>query len=129
MRDFPYDCGTVDTYAMSLLFTVLDTAGQEEFSAMREQYMRKGDGFLLVYSVTDKQSFDNIINFYTQILRVKDRYGHGGISILLYKPYANESSQTCPFPVARPQFDSDHHQNRRLSSYSHESVIFWINIC
>ena len=52
---------------------VLDTAGQEEFSAMREQYMRKGDGFLLVYSVTDKQSYENIHNFYTQILRVKDR--------------------------------------------------------
>lgn len=54
-------------------YTVLDTAGQEEFSAMREQYMRKGDGFLLVYSVTDKQSYENIINFHTQILRVKDR--------------------------------------------------------
>lgn len=54
-------------------FTVLDTAGQEEFSAMREQYMRKGDGFMLVYSVTDKQSYENIPNFYTQILRVKDR--------------------------------------------------------
>ncbi|KAG1653007.1 Ras-related protein M-Ras [Nymphon striatum] len=52
---------------------VLDTAGQEEFSAMREQYMRKGDGFLLVYSVIDKQSYENIRNFYTQILRVKDR--------------------------------------------------------
>lgn len=51
----------------------MDTAGQEEFSAMREQYMRKGDGFLLVYSVTDKQSYENIVNFYTQILRVKDR--------------------------------------------------------
>lgn len=51
----------------------MDTAGQEEFSAMREQYMRKGDGFLLVYSVTDKQSYQNIVNFYTQILRVKDR--------------------------------------------------------
>ena len=35
--------------------------------------MRKGDGFLLVYSVTDKQSYENIVNFYTQILRVKDR--------------------------------------------------------
>lgn len=56
-----------------LYLTVLDTAGQEEFSAMREQYMRKGDGFLLVYSVTDKQSYENIMNFYTQILRVKDR--------------------------------------------------------
>lgn len=54
-------------------FLVLDTAGQEEFSAMREQYMRKGDGFLLVYSVTDKNSYENIIHFHTQILRVKDR--------------------------------------------------------
>ncbi|XP_064456724.1 ras-related protein M-Ras-like [Ornithodoros turicata] len=55
------------------ILDVLDTAGQEEFSAMREQYMRKGDGFLLVYSVTDRQSFDNISHFHTQILRVKDR--------------------------------------------------------
>lgn len=55
------------------ILDVLDTAGQEEFSAMREQYMRKGDGFLLVYSVTDPQSFNNIKNFHTQILRVKDR--------------------------------------------------------
>lgn len=52
---------------------VLDTAGQEEFSAMREQYMRKGDGFLLVYSVTDMQSYENVRHFHTQILRVKDR--------------------------------------------------------
>lgn len=35
--------------------------------------MRKGDGFLLVYSVTDKQSYENIRHFHTQILRVKDR--------------------------------------------------------
>lgn len=55
------------------ILDVLDTAGQEEFSAMREQYMRKGDGFLLVYSVTDKQSYENIRYFHTQILRVKDR--------------------------------------------------------
>ena len=55
------------------LFSVLDTAGQEEFSAMREQYMRKGDGFLIVYSVIDKASFENTKSFYTQILRVKDR--------------------------------------------------------
>ncbi|XP_028042214.1 ras-related protein M-Ras-like [Bombyx mandarina] len=55
------------------ILDVLDTAGQEEFSAMREQYMRKGDGFLIVFSVTDKQSFENIRHFHTQILRVKDR--------------------------------------------------------
>ncbi|XP_067928161.1 ras-related protein M-Ras-like [Watersipora subatra] len=55
------------------ILDVLDTAGQEEFSAMREQYMRKGDGFLLVYSVIDYQSFESAVQFYKQILRVKDR--------------------------------------------------------
>lgn len=52
---------------------VLDTAGQEEFSAMREQYMRKGDGFVIVFSVTDRQSFEQIARFHKQILRAKDR--------------------------------------------------------
>ncbi|XP_068247281.1 ras-like protein 2 [Palaemon carinicauda] len=52
---------------------ILDTAGQEEFSAMREQYMRSGEGFLLVFSVTDRNSFEELIRFHKQILRVKDR--------------------------------------------------------
>ncbi|KAI5645879.1 ras family domain-containing protein [Phthorimaea operculella] len=52
---------------------ILDTAGQEEFSAMREQYMRSGEGFLLVFAVTDFNSFEEIYKFHKQILRVKDR--------------------------------------------------------
>lgn len=52
----------------------MDTAGQEEYSAMREQYMRSGDGFLIVYSVTDTQSFTHVVDFYNQVLRVQDSY-------------------------------------------------------
>ena len=55
------------------LLDVLDTAGQEEYSAMREQYMRTGEGFLLVYSITSRQSFEEIMTFEQQILRVKDK--------------------------------------------------------
>lgn len=55
------------------LLDVLDTAGQEEYSAMREQYMRTGEGFLLVYSIASKQSFEEIKTFQQQILRVKDK--------------------------------------------------------
>ncbi|KAI8338790.1 ras-like protein 1 [Choanephora cucurbitarum] len=55
------------------LLDVLDTAGQEEYSAMREQYMRNGEGFLLVYSITSRMSFEEISTFYQQICRVKDR--------------------------------------------------------
>ncbi|KAJ7723479.1 ras family-domain-containing protein [Mycena olivaceomarginata] len=44
------------------LLDVLDTAGQEEYGAMREQYMRTGEGFLL-----------EISTYHQQILRVKDQ--------------------------------------------------------
>lgn len=55
------------------LLDVLDTAGQEEYSAMREQYMRTGEGFLLIYSLTSRESYEEIVTFHDQILRVKDR--------------------------------------------------------
>ena len=35
--------------------------------------MHTGEGFLLVYSIIDRNSFDEIHKFYRQILRVKDR--------------------------------------------------------
>lgn len=54
------------------LLDILDTAGQEEYSAMRDQYMRTGQGFLCVYAVTSRSSFDEISAFREQILRVKD---------------------------------------------------------
>jgi len=55
------------------LLNVLDTAGQEEYEAMREQYMRTGEGFLLVYSITSRDSFEEISTYHQQILRVKDQ--------------------------------------------------------
>ncbi|KAI1232591.1 hypothetical protein IHE44_0006419 [Lamprotornis superbus] len=64
-----YDPTIEDSYTKQFL----DTAGQEEFGAMREQYMRTGEGFLLVFSVTDRGSFEEIYKFQRQILRVKDR--------------------------------------------------------
>ena len=45
---------------------------QEEYSAMRDQYMRTGQGFLIVYSVTSPSSFHEVSQFRDQILRVKD---------------------------------------------------------
>jgi len=54
------------------LLDILDTAGQEEYSAMRDQYMRTGQGFICTYSITSRQSYDEIHEFREQILRVKD---------------------------------------------------------
>lgn len=46
---------------VSVHSSVLDTAGQEEFGAMREQYMRTGEGFLLVFSVTDRGRWETVV--------------------------------------------------------------------
>jgi len=76
---FPLDPTIEDSYRKQVeidtetcLLDILDTAGQEEFSAMRDQYMRTGQGFLMVYDITTRTSFDEISSFRSQILRVKE---------------------------------------------------------
>jgi len=54
------------------ILDIFDTAGQEDFSAVRDQYMRTGDGFLCVYSITLQASFDEAASLHDHILRVKD---------------------------------------------------------
>uniref|UniRef100_A0A915DHQ5 Uncharacterized protein n=1 Tax=Ditylenchus dipsaci TaxID=166011 RepID=A0A915DHQ5_9BILA len=52
---------------------VLDTAGQDEFSTMREQYLRAGEGFLLVFSLTSRESLEYVRKLQRHIDRLKDR--------------------------------------------------------
>eukprot|EP00727_Mastigamoeba_balamuthi_P014075 m51a1_g9290 putative ras gtpase (211) ;mRNA; r:21506-22223 len=54
------------------LLDILDTAGQDEFSAMRDFYMRSGQTFLIVYSVASRRSFEDVRALREGILRVKD---------------------------------------------------------
>lgn len=51
---------------------ILDSAGVAQFTAMRELYIKNGQGFLLVYSVADKQSLLELLAIRDQILRIKD---------------------------------------------------------
>lgn len=51
---------------------ILDTAGIAQFTAMRELYIKSGMGFLLVYSVTDQQSLNELMALREQVLRIKD---------------------------------------------------------
>lgn len=50
----------------------MDTAGQEEYTTLRDQWIREGEGYVLVYSITSRSSFSRIRTFYNQILRVKE---------------------------------------------------------
>eukprot|EP01099_Mayorella_cantabrigiensis_P000033 TRINITY_DN1018_c0_g1_i1.p1 TRINITY_DN1018_c0_g1~~TRINITY_DN1018_c0_g1_i1.p1 ORF type:complete len:186 (-),score=35.09 TRINITY_DN1018_c0_g1_i1:265-822(-) len=61
---------TIDT--RTCVLDILDTAGHEEYSAIRDGYMRAAQGFLCVYSVISRPSFEEIASFRDQILRIKD---------------------------------------------------------
>lgn len=51
---------------------ILDTAGQEDYAAIRDNYFRSGEGFLCVFSITERESFEATQEFRDQILRVKN---------------------------------------------------------
>ena len=75
-----YDPTIEDSYRTSISvdgemvsLDILDTAGQEEYSALRDQYMRSGDGYVIVYSITSTTSFLEANGFREQLYRVLDK--------------------------------------------------------
>ena len=44
----------------------------EEYSALRHQYIRTGDGFLVVYSITDRSSFEYAKSQIEEVYKIKD---------------------------------------------------------
>eukprot|EP00794_Sanderia_malayensis_P010781 gene10781-11935_t len=50
---------------------ILDTAGTEQFASMRDLYIKNGQGFLLVYSITNMQTLQDVGPLRDQIIRVK----------------------------------------------------------
>ncbi|WRT64640.1 uncharacterized protein IL334_001574 [Kwoniella shivajii] len=72
------------------LLEVLDTAGQEEYTALRDQWIRDGEGFLIVYSITSRPTFERVERIVERVLRVKDE-SH------LSSPYSNHYPQSHPY--------------------------------
>lgn len=65
----------VEVDKKACMLDIMDTAGQEEYSALRDQYMKTGEGFVLVYSITTTSSFDAAAKLRTNILRIKEDAG------------------------------------------------------
>lgn len=74
-----YEPTKVDSYSKKVLLDgeeiqldILDTAGQEDYAAIRDNYFRSGDGFLCVFSITEQESLVSAHELREQILRVKN---------------------------------------------------------
>ncbi|KAI5898618.1 ras protein [Schizophyllum commune H4-8] len=73
-----YDPTIEDAYRKQLVVDnkmcfveVIDTAGQEEYATLRDQWVREGQGFILVYSIASRSTFDRLEVFRQSMRRVK----------------------------------------------------------
>jgi len=73
-----YDPTIEDAYRKQLVVDnrmcfveVIDTAGQEEYATLRDQWVREGQGFILVYSIASRSTFERLEVFRQSMLRVK----------------------------------------------------------
>lgn len=74
-----YDPTIEDTYFKHLslnnenyILDIIDTAGQEEYSGMMNQYVKVGQGFILVYCITSREAFVGIEKYYNLIYNIKE---------------------------------------------------------
>ena len=59
--------------------TVWDTAGQERFRTLTSAYYRGAHGIIMVYDVSNKRSFDHLINWIKEI----DQYGTNEEAVII----------------------------------------------
>uniref|UniRef100_A0A7S2TU06 Uncharacterized protein n=1 Tax=Lotharella oceanica TaxID=641309 RepID=A0A7S2TU06_9EUKA len=55
-----------------VVLNVLDTAGQNDFQTMKDGWIRDGEGFIIVYSLCNRESFYNALAVHEDILRTKN---------------------------------------------------------
>ena len=70
---------TIELDGKTIKLQIWDTAGQERFRTITSSYYRGAHGIIIVYDVTDKESFQNIQHWLQEI----DKYANEGVMKLL----------------------------------------------
>ena len=68
-----------------------DTAGQERFRTITSSYYRGAHGIIVVYDVTDQESFNNVKQWLNEI----DRYASENVNKLLVGALAELEGYAC----------------------------------
>ena len=70
---------TIELDQKTIKLQIWDTAGQERFRTISSTYYRGAHGIIVVYDVSNRQSFDNVKRWLTEI----EKYAREGVNKLL----------------------------------------------
>lgn len=70
---------TIELDGKTIKLQIWDTAGQERFRTITSSYYRGAHGIIVVYDVTDQESFNNVKQWFQEI----ERYACEGVNKLL----------------------------------------------
>ncbi|KAI8901076.1 small GTP-binding protein [Globomyces pollinis-pini] len=70
---------TIELEGKTVKLQIWDTAGQERFRTITSSYYRGAHGIIVVYDVTDQETFNNVKQWLQEI----DRYASEGVNKLL----------------------------------------------
>ncbi|KAI3990471.1 hypothetical protein MKX01_023251 [Papaver californicum] len=74
-----FKISTLELEGKTVKLQIWDTAGQERFRTITSSYYRGAHGIIIVYDVTEKESFDNVKQWLIEI----DRYANDTVCKLL----------------------------------------------
>ncbi|KAL8584526.1 hypothetical protein ACOMHN_016846 [Nucella lapillus] len=100
-----------DTYAMQ----IWDTSGQERFKSLRRPYYRGTDCCLLIYSVDDQDSFNNLSMWHKEFLYHADIHSNSAFPFIIIgnkidtadrKVTTEDAKKWCNFHGGFPYFET-----------------------
>ncbi|KAJ3430079.1 ras [Anaeramoeba flamelloides] len=56
----------------AVMLEILDTAGQEEYTSMLSHYLDKGEGYIIAYSIINRDSFNKAGEYFDLIAKIKE---------------------------------------------------------
>lgn len=93
---------------------IWDTAGQERFKSIVTSYYRNSVGIVLVYDVTNRESYDHLINWFSEACRHVEPSPSPTLSPLTHNPHKLINSSNHPLtstPNATPKSKSSNTSN------------------
>ncbi len=99
---------TIDIHGLKAKIQLWDTVGQEKFNSLTQQYFRNTDGILLIFDLTNKDSFNHIKKWLIEINNNTDN--HRVKKLLI----GNKSDIKDKIKVSKNDIDSLINKEKRL---------------